>query len=401
MCVAEKFLTVPRKRGALLIIAEMAHQFPLNYTPQLVRESCSLFHSPLAWIDLNAVQEFVDSVDLNEIFSFSCAGASSSTNNFTTEISFPSLYDEAGFIFLAHAIDFGSGYRPYLHKYRHGQGAWLTIREGLIKLGNQNPVCDAIWLSNLTESDIVNLFDLSYPELLPLARFIHEDLQEIGLQLLLNGYSSPGHFLQINLPHLQATSLVNLLVTLFPLTFRDEYHLPDPSPAPSESNTTPTPTQRVCFYKKAQLVVSELSLRFSADGATLNATLPFPDIDRLTGFVDNVVVAMLRRYGMIQCSEELCEIISSAAEGNASVSESEGSEERMPRAILKGSEEEIALRACGVHAIELLVEGLNTSGKSTQKVNSQLVCNWLWGSVGKAGENRSYPRHLTPSTSFY
>jgi hypothetical protein len=367
-------------------------QLSLNYTPLIVRETCSSFHSPLAWIDLNHLEEFVNAVDPKEIFSFSSSDVSFSTNNFTTEISFPSLYDEAGFIFLAHAIDFGSGFRPYLHKYRHGRGAWLTIREGLIKLGNQNPRCDALWLRNLTEDQIIELFDLSYSELLPLAHFIHEDLQEIASQLLLNGYTSPGHFLQMN-HHLQATGLVNLFVTLFPLTFRDEY-FPSSAIYNNEGNKNQTP-QRICFYKKAQLVVSELYLRFNREEEdsviATDGAFRFTDIDALTGFVDNVVVAMLRRYQIIQCTAELSELITSSAQDT--------SDNRVM--IMKGSEEEIALRACGVNAIEMLVKRFNTSARSERQLNSQLVCNWLWGSVGKAGENRKYPRHLTPSTSYY
>jgi hypothetical protein len=78
--------------------------------------------------------------------------------SFTSEISFPSIYDEAGFLFLAHAIDFGSGFRPLLHKYRNGQGAWLTIRAGLIKLGNMNSTCDSQWLQSLTLSEILEIW---------------------------------------------------------------------------------------------------------------------------------------------------------------------------------------------------------------------------------------------------
>jgi hypothetical protein len=136
----------------------MSLDIPSLYTPQIVRETCSSFHSKIAWIDHQKIQEFVHTMDLNELFDFVYSDTGLSTNSFTSEISFPSIYDEAGFLFLAHAIDFGSGFRPLLHKYRNGQGAWLTIRAGLIKLGNMNSTCDSQWLQSLTLSEILEIW---------------------------------------------------------------------------------------------------------------------------------------------------------------------------------------------------------------------------------------------------
>lgn len=323
-------------------------------------------NNSLTIINENNINNFIELFSINLIFDFMLSPIGLSTNSFTSVIPFNSLFDEAGFLFLAHAIDFGSGFRPYLHKYRNGQGAWLTIRDGLIKLGNKNPTCDSLWLKNLTINEIEEFFDLSYPELKLLAQYIHEDLHEIGTVLDLNGYSTPGQFIQSNL-HLNACGLVNLFVTYFPLTFRDEYILNG---------------NRICLFKKAQLVVSEIYLKFSPT----NPLFQFNDIDSLTAFVDNVVVAMLRKYEILQCTPELNEKISNEIY------------------IEKGSEEEISLRACGVAAVELIVQKYNEKQKQQSNerfVNSQIVCNWLWGCLGKDGENRKFPRHLAPSTSYY
>ncbi len=46
------------------------------------------------------------------------------------------------------------------------------------------------------------------------------------------------------------------------------------------------------FYKKAQLTVSEVYMRFYRE----DSRFCFPDIDDLTVFVDNVVVAMMRLH---------------------------------------------------------------------------------------------------------
>jgi hypothetical protein len=71
--------------------------------------------------------------------------------------------------------------------------------------------------------------------------------------------------------------------------------------------------------------------------------------------------------------------------------------------IEKGSEEEVALRARAVTATELIVEWVNdfVASIGPPVLNAQRLCNWLWGGLGKHPTNRKYPRHLTPSTSFY
>lgn len=343
-----------------------------NFTPQIVRETCLAFSSPIAFVSESAIDSFVNTFSIDTILDFATSPTGLSTNSFTSVIPFPTLYDEAGFLFLSHAIDFGSGFRKFLHQYRHGQGAWLTIRDGLIKLGNANPICDSIWLKNLSLLQIEEFFDLSFPELKLLAQYIHDDLHEIGTVLDQLGYTTPGQFIQSNLSF-QACGLVNLFVHLFPVTFRDEYVVNE---------------QRVCLFKKAQLVVSEIFLRFSP----LDTSFQFKDINILTAFVDNVVVAMLRKYQIIECVSELNERIENEVY------------------LEKGSEEEVSLRASGIKAVEMIVVKFNQKQKELQQdesegkikeVNSQLVCNWLWGGLGKEGENRKFPRHLSPSTSYY
>ena len=92
--------------------------------------------------------------------------------------------------------------------------------------------------------------------------------------------------------------------------------------------------------------------------------------------------------------------------------------------IMKGSEEEVALRSASLHAIETIVLLLKRQQEavtgavdlcatsdadrlqmawdvSSPHINAQMLCNWLWGCVGKDGENRKYLRHLCPSTSYY
>lgn len=329
--------------------------------PRLVANTCADLKTELSWINDNALQNFALSLNLPEIETFVNSGTGLSTNTFSADISFESAVQESGFIFIAHAIDFGSGFRPILHQYRGGQGAWLTIRAGLIEMGKVSPGLECEWLRSLSLSNIQGFFDLQAEALQPLAQFILDDLHEISLNLISLGYRSPAEFIYSNI-HLHACGLVNLFVENFPLTFGDEYVLKG---------------QKVCFYKKAQLVVSELFMRFKHDIPAFD----FPDIDELTAFVDNVVVAMLRRYDIVQCSVQIDEMIAT----------------QIP--LSKGGEEEIALRSASLTAVERIVKTVREV--RGENINSQRLCNWIWGFLGKDGENRSYPRHLVPTTSFY
>lgn len=244
-------------------------------------------------------------------------------------------------------------------------------------MGTVNSAMDSDFLIALTLEDIRRHFDLHHEDLLPLALYIKEDVFEIGTQLLARGYRTPGEFVADNVsPDPKQSSgdrgvahMVGALVENFPLTFRDEYIVNN---------------QTVCFYKKAQLVVSEIYMRFPH-------MFYSSDTDNLTAFVDNVVVAMMRMNGVVKCCPELEHSLSTGH-----------------LVVLKGSEEEVALRSAALHAVEVIVARCKLRNRDTERgsdrstyLNSQILCNYLWGCLGKDGANRQYPRHLAPGTSFY
>lgn len=364
-----------------------------------VRLSCAAFRSAQAWINIEALNRFADSINTEEVDNFASSSDGLATNRFEKEIAFPTLVDEAGFLLIAHGLDFGSGHRPLLHTHRNGAGAWLTIRAGLVQMGQSNPEFSAQWLSSLTVEDIQRFFDLAPTSsakeaLLLLAQQLLVSVHEFGNRLTALGHSTPGQYIATKAKevHFSATALVQCLVEDFPCTFADEYDLC--TEAMDDRNVARGRNQQVCFYKKAQLVVSEIHLRFLEESST--PRFVFHDIDTLTAFVDNVVVAMMRMTGIVQCTEQLAESIAR--------------EEPLTR----GSEAEVALRAASLHAVELLVQRINMNHSSIggeggeegdrkrpRSLNAQRLCNWLWGCLGKRGPNRSFPRHLTPSTSFY
>ncbi len=88
---------------------------------------------------------------------------------------------------------------------------------------------------------------------------------------------------------------------------------------------------RVPLLKRAQITAADLHLAFEHLGRQL-----FNDIDKLTTFPDNAVAHVLHEDGLLEYSKDLQKKIEDGIELKA------------------GSEEEIEIRACAGHAVELI-----------------------------------------------
>jgi hypothetical protein len=97
------------------------------------------------------------------------------------------------------------------------------------------------------------------------------------------------------------------------------------------------------FYKRAQIAANDLHLAGVAE---------FGDIGELTVFADNLVPHVLRRAGVLRYSAELAALVDAGIELPA------------------GSRHEQEIRACAVHACELIARRLG--------VAPALLDNWLW-----------------------
>jgi hypothetical protein len=117
------------------------------------------------------------------------------------------------------------------------------------------------------------------------------------------------------------------------------------------------------FYKRAQIVPSDLALAGVAE---------FADLDRLTIFADNLVPHVLRCDGVLIYDDELAARIDDGA----------------PLSI-GGAEREI--RACAVHACELIAKRTD--------IPARKIDTWLW-TRGQAPEYKARPRHRC-RTVFY
>ena len=123
----------------------------------------------------------------------------------------------------------------------------------------------------------------------------------------------------------------------------------------------------VPFLKRAQLSVADLAL------ALPEGLGRFEDLDRLTGFADNLVPHVLRLDGILHYAPALLARIEH--------------EELIPW----GSPDEVEIRACAVHAIELLTAQLES--RSVQLAPRQLD-SWLWQRGGEPAY-KARPRHRT------
>jgi hypothetical protein len=118
------------------------------------------------------------------------------------------------------------------------------------------------------------------------------------------------------------------------------------------------------FFKRAQITPNDLALAGVAD---------FDDLDRLTVFADNLVPHVLRVDGVLRYDPQLAARIDAGDLLEA------------------GSPEEVEIRACAVHAGELIAGRLG--------VPSRTLDGWLWNR-GQAPRYKAVPRHRA-RTVFY
>jgi hypothetical protein len=112
------------------------------------------------------------------------------------------------------------------------------------------------------------------------------------------------------------------------------------------------------FWKRAQITANDLQLAGIAD---------FPDIDRLTIFADNLVPHVLRVDGVLRYDEGLATRIDSGE-------------------LLEPGDEEREIRACAVHACELIAAELHVPPRTLDV--------WLWNR-GQGERYKRVPRHRT------
>jgi len=242
------------------------------------------------------------------------------------------------------AINFGSGYFPHLTK-RPGLSGYFTVASSLKDCFEARGPFSAGALQRLTRAECTRIFgqaggtDAAVDELMGL---FAQALNDLGGYVESEFGGSFGALVAAAQGRAEALASILAAMPFY---------------------------QDVGFYKRAQLTAADLSV---ARVAT------FADLDRLTIFADNLVPHVLRVDGVLRYAPELLERIDRA--------------ELLP----SGSEEELEIRGCAVHAVELIAAALRRRGAGATPMQLDYV---LWNR-GQGPSYKAQPRHRT-RTVFY
>ena len=251
------------------------------------------------------------------------------------------------------AVNFGSGWFPVLRK-RDGLSGARSLAEALADHVAASGAPTAEWVSSADALTCAEVFGQPHPgpvdDLLDLFAQAWRDLGG----LLADRFDGRAAEL-VRSADGSAAALVETLATM-PLAH-------DVSRYGTGDDAVEVP-----LFKRAQITVSHLARAYGGDGLGR-----FGDIDRLTAFADNLVPHVLRMAGALAYDDDLA-----------------GRIEREDL-LQPGSPEEVEIRACGLHAVELLVE---RTGLTAASIDHQ-----LW-QRGQDPEIKSVPRHRC-RTSWY
>jgi hypothetical protein len=263
--------------------------------------------------------------------------------------------DTVAFFITLDAINFMSGYNPHLRK-RPGMSGYFTTAAALNDYFKAHGPFSAQELTQLTAERCAQIFgqDLDNTPVGELMVLDASALNELGRYLLERFDGSFMHLLEA--AGSSAEGLVRLLIQM-----------------PYFNDVEAYGELRVPFFKRAQLTAADLAIAFDGQGPGY-----FRDLDRLTIFADNLVPHVLHVDGILRYEEELAARIER--------------EELIP----SGSAEEVEIRACGVHAVELLVAELRRQG---QPIAARGLDYLLWNR-GQGPHYKARPRHRTRSVYY-
>ncbi len=251
--------------------------------------------------------------------------------------------DLAAFWITLDAINFGSGWFPTLAK-RDGRSGYHTIAAALRDRYDQHGPWSADQLSRLDAAEVADV--LGQPPEHELMLLFARSLADLGARVR---SQHRGSFAAVvDAAGGSAVSLARRLGgwACFADSSRyDELEIP--------------------FLKRAQIAAADLQRAGVGD---------FGDLDRLTMFADNLVPHVLRLDGILEFDPELV----------ARIDRSE--------LIAHGAPEEVEIRACALHAVELIVAALPGSCAAD-------VDQLLW----RRGQGRRYKawlRHRSRCTAY-
>ena len=230
----------------------------------------------------------------------------------------------AAYVLTLDAVNFGSGYFPHLRK-RPGHSGYHTVAASLRDhVLDHGPISPA-GLQEMTTESCAEIFDQSLDQRWPAELMAHFAIALRDLGTFVDRTGSGSFLAAVAAAGKRAADLVELLDEM--PAYHDVHHHRG---------------REVPLYKRAQITAFDLASAFDGLGPG-----EFSDLDQLTMFADNLVPHVLRVEGALRFSEELVARIDAVED------------------IPSGSEPEVEIRACGLHAVELMVDRLRARGVAT------------------------------------
>jgi hypothetical protein len=300
-----------------------------------LREACAWIASRSVWVRVHDERIAPYALQLGDLEEFTPAlRVSSSRSPGQRE-------EEAAFWVTLDAVNFGSGWFPTLRKSNEPTG-YRTIARGIRRKFDESGAWSPAELTTVTAAELAGWLDQD-PEHALVGLFV-DSLRDLGTHVETFA----------GLVDAADGSAVALVETLAEWDcFRDvsEY----------EGRAVP-------FLKRAQILAADLHRAGVAE---------FGDLGRLTMFADNLVPHVLRLDGVLWFEPELVARIEAG------------------ELIEHGSPEEVEIRACAVHAVELIV----AAGRPGAGATAAQIDELLWNR-GQAAEYKAVPRHRSRSTAY-
>jgi hypothetical protein len=258
------------------------------------------------------------------------------------------------FALTLNAVNFGSGYFPHLKKTGELSG-YRTVATALRQRFEREGAFSAAQLTRIARSDCAQLFaqDESGPagELMGLFAAAWNELGGWLMSCYGGAFEGP-----VKEARGSAERLTRLLARM-----------------PMYQDVATYQGFRVPFLKRAQITCADLAAALRGRGYGR-----FDDLARLTIFADNLVPHTLRMLGVLSYDHMLLQRIEREEE------------------IASGSEDEVEIRACALHAVELISAACARRGYAIAPHKLDLL---LW-SRGQSSAIKARPRHRTRCT-FY
>ncbi len=264
--------------------------------------------------------------------------------------------DTVAFLVTLDTVNFGSGYFPHLRK-RPGMSGYFTVASSLTDFFGQNGPLSPDELAGMQPQRCAEILgqDIENPNVRELMTLFARAWNDLGRYLM---EEFEGSFVRlVEAAEGSAERLVHVLSGLEFYNDSERYAEFD-----------------VPFFKRAQILAADLSLAFDGEGFGR-----FDDLHRLTIFADNLVPHVLRVDGVLRYDEGLAARIDDGT------------------LIPAGSPEEVEIRACALHSVELMAEAAREQGVTVYPKDLDYL---LWNRGQQPSYKKAFPRHRT-RTVFY